>query len=252
LQWEYTYSKGLRQTDNGTDFTLTPMMSYKDTRTERVANLTMVDGGKVTGTIDMTYRGAGALQWRQRALTGDEESLRHGLRTSLEEMLPKTLEVKVEKIDNLADYEKPLMVKFEVKGEVGTPTGKRLVVPVDLFTVSNREKFTQDKRDMAVYFSYPETVVDALRINLPATMSVEAVPTVSKLTMSNIALYSMEATPAADNVIVRRTSLFGEILVPVKEYPELRTYYSQFQAKDQESIVLKVAAPVAASMGNSQ
>src|SRR5665213_1101836 len=75
LQWEYTYSKGLRQTDNGTDFALTPPMSYKDTRTDRVANLTMAEDGKVTGTIEMTYRGAEALRLRQQALRGDEESL---------------------------------------------------------------------------------------------------------------------------------------------------------------------------------
>ncbi|HEY5330400.1 MAG TPA: DUF3857 domain-containing protein [Acidobacteriaceae bacterium] len=249
LQWEYTYSQGMRQTDTGTDFALTPPMSYKDTRTDRVANLTMAEDGKVTGTIDMTYRGATALHWRQQALRGDEESLRHGLRTSLEELLPKTLEVKVVSIDNLTDYEKPLAVKFEAKGTVGTPTGKRLVLPVDLFTASEHAEFTQEKRDLAVYFHYPQTVLDAQRINLPATMSVEAVPPAGKLTMPHTAVYSLEATSAANNVTVRRTFLFGEILVLPKDYPELRTYYSQFQAKDQESIVLKVA-PTVASGGN--
>ena len=246
LEWEYTYSRGMRQTDTGTDFALTPGMSYKDTKTERVANLTMAEDGKISGTIDMTYYGATALRWRQQTLRGDEESLRHGLRTSLEEELPKTMEVKVSQIDNLTDYDKPLKVKFEAKGTVGTPTGKRLVLPVDLFTTSERATFTQEKRDVAVYFHYPETVVDAVRINLPATMSVEAVPPVSKLTIPNTALYTLEATPAANNITVRRTSLFGEIVVMPKDYPQLRTYYSQFQAKDQESIVLK-AAPAAAA-----
>jgi len=249
LQWEYTYAQGMRQTDNGTDFAMTPSMSYKDTRTDRVANLTMADDGKVTGTIDMTYRGATALRWRQQALRGDEESLRHGLQTSLEEILPKTLELKVKSIDNLTDYEKPLVVKFETTGTIGTPTGKRLVVPVDLFTASERAQFTQEKRDLAVYFHYPETVLDAMRINLPATMSVEAVPPGGKLGMPNLAAYTLEATPAASNVTVRRSFLFGDILVVAKDYPELRKYYSQLQAKDQESIVLKVA-PAVASGGN--
>jgi TonB family protein len=242
LQWEYTYSRGLRQTDTGTEFALTPQMSYKDTRTARVANLTMAEDGSVTGTIDMTYQGAPALRWRQQALRGDEESLKKGLRTSLEEMLPKTLEVKVESIENLTDYEKPLLVKFEANGTVGTPTGKRLVVPVDLFTASDHATFPQEKRDLAVYFHYPETVADALRINLPATMSVEAVPTASKLSMPGLAAYAMDPTSAPSNVTVRRTFVFGGILVSAKDYPELRTYYSQFQAKDQESIVLKVGA----------
>jgi hypothetical protein len=247
LEWEYTYSQGLRQTDGGTDFAMTPAMQYKDTHTSRTANLKMAEDGTVSGTINMIYEGAGALRWRQQALRGDEESLRHGLRTSLEEMLPKTLEVKVSSIDNLKDYEKPLTVKFETKGTIGTSTGKRLVLPVDLFLVSDTVKFPQEKRELPVYFPYPEMVQDALRINLPPTMTVEAVPTASKLGMPNLAAYTLNATAAPTNVTVRRDFIFGDIMVNVKDYPELRKFYSGFQAKDQESVVLKVGSAVASS-----
>jgi hypothetical protein len=248
LEWEYTFVEGMRQTDNGTDFAMTPGDSYKDIKTARVANLTMTEDGKVRGTISMSYEGQTAVRWRQRALTGDEESLRHGLRTALEQSLPKTLEVKVESIENLKDYEKPLIVKFDAKGTLGTPTGKRLVLPVDLFEAEERAPFSQEKRDIPVYFHYPETINDALRINLPATMTVEAVPAESKLGMPNLAAYTLTSVVAPTSVTVRRSFLFGGIIVLAKEYPTLRTFYSQFQAKDQESIVLKVAPAATASV----
>jgi hypothetical protein len=247
MAWQNTMAEGMRQTDNGTDFGGTPGDSYKDNTTARVANLTMAGDGSVTGTIDMSYTGASALRWRHTALRGDEESLRHDLETSVGEMLPKSLEVKVKSIGNLTDYEKPLEVKLSATGTVGTPTGKRLVVPVDLFLVADRVSFPGEKRELPVYFHYPEMVQDALRINLPPTMAVEAVPAASKLGIDGQAIYSMETTSAPANVTIRRRFLFNPLVVPAKDYTTLRNFYSQFQAKDQESIVLKQGTAVAAS-----
>ena len=248
LAWQNTMAQGMRQTDGGTEFSGTAGDSYKDNTTVRVANFTMVQDGTVTGTIDISYNGASALRWRHQALRGDEESLRKDLRTALEGMLPKSLEVKVRSIDNLREYEKPLEVKFSATGTVGIPTGKRLVLPVDLFMVDERVSFPGEKRELPVYFHYPETMRDALRINLPPTMTVEAVPATSKLAMTGQAIYSMEASSAATNVTVRRTFLFNPVVVLVKDYSTLRSFYSQFQAKDQESIVLKMAPATTASV----
>ncbi len=55
------------------------------TQSDRVANLKMDATGLITGKIDMTYSGPAALRWRHAALRGDDESLKHELRSSLEE-----------------------------------------------------------------------------------------------------------------------------------------------------------------------
>ena len=239
LPWQNTFVQGLRQVDGGTDFALTVADNYKENKTERVANLTMDDHGGITGKINLKFTGAPALHWRQQALKGDEESIKHSLRTTLEEMLPKTLEVKVADIHGLDDYEKPLTVDYDVKGTIGTPTGKRLVLPVDLFRAGAAATFTHEKREVAVYFHYPQSVQDALRINFPSTISVEGSPAASKFDITGSAAYDLTVTPAATNVTVRRNYLFNEIITPPKDYAQLRSFYSQFEAKDQESIVLK-------------
>lgn len=249
LQWNYTYVAGLRQVDGGgTAIAQTPSVVYKDNAIGRVANLKMTEEGQITGTIKMTYTGAPALEWRQRSLRGDEESLRHGLRSSVESLLPKTLDVKLSSITYLKEYDRPLEVVFDVTGRIGTHTGKRLVIPVDLFTVNDHATFPQEKRDMAVYFHYPQVDQDALRINFPATMQLEGVPADHKDAMTGLSQFTRTAESGPTFVTVRRMYAFGGILVPKEEYPALRKYYSSFEAKDQESIVLKMATPSNASV----
>jgi len=251
LEWENTNVSGVRQLDSGTGFANTPGEAYTANKTARVANLTMDEHGAVAGKINLSFTGNEALHWRQRALRGDDESIKHALRTHLEESLPKTLQPTVDSVTNLEDYEKPLLVEYKVVGTLGTPTGKRLVLPVDLFTAQSRATFPDEKRDIAVYFHYPQVVEDALRINLPKNLTLEATPATARFDIKGIGMYTMKLEPAATNVTVRRLYAFNDILTPVAEYPTLRTFYSQFEAKDQESIVLKqVPVESAAPAGN--
>jgi len=252
LGWEHTFMPmmALRQTDDGTAFVSTPGDGYAANKTIRVANLTMDETEQIKGTVEMTFTGAPALRWRQASLRGDTESLKRNLRLNLEGILPKTLEVEVASIENLADYEKPLKVSYSVKGTLGTPTGKRLVLPADLFTASDVAMFPHEKRERAVYFHYPEAMQDALRINLPKNWTVEAVPEAGKYELPKLGHYDMTITQTPANFTTRRNFVFGDFLVPSEGYGPLHTFYSQFEAKDKESVILKPAATAAVPAGN--
>ncbi|HTV07424.1 MAG TPA: DUF3857 domain-containing protein [Candidatus Aquilonibacter sp.] len=249
LAWQHTFVKGLRQKGNETEFADTPGDGFRANEIDRVANLNMDASGQITGKIDLAYNGAQALRWRHAALRGDEDSLKHELRVSLENLIPHSLEVKEVTVSNLTDYEKPLLVSYTVAGTAGTWTGKRLVLPADLFTARERATFPHEKRDIAVDFHYPARTLDALRINFPSTFTVEAAPSVSKLAMEHLAAYGMSVVAAPANFTTRREYDFGEVFVLPSEYSQLRTFYSQFEANDQQSIVLKsTAAPAVAAM----
>jgi hypothetical protein len=251
LAWQHTFVRGLRQTEGATGFALTDGDPYKVNRTTRVANLKMDDQGQITGTIDLTLEGAAALRWRQAALRGDDESLKHGLRTHLEAMLPKSLEVKVADIANIDNYEQPLKVSYEVKGTLGTPTGKRLVMPSDLFEAGAAASFPHEKRQNAVYFHYPEFMQDALRVNVPAEFQVEAVPTEGKFNFPTHAVYDMSVTSTPTSFTTRRNFGQADILYTVSDYTALRMFYSQLESKDQESVVLKPASSPQAAVASS-
>jgi hypothetical protein len=242
VAWQHTWVQGLRQKGSETAFAEAPESSYKDNALLRIANLNMDATGKVTGTIDMTYMGAPALHWRHASLRGDDESLKHELRTSLEGLIPGSLEVKEVAVSNVADYENPLTVTFTVEGGVGTWTGKRLVVPADLFLVNHKATFPHEKREVAVDFDYPSQTRDALRINFPSSFSVEAAPSAAKYGLQQSAVYGMTVDTTPTSLITRRDYACNGIIVLPADYPQLRSFFSQFETNDQQSVVLKTTA----------
>jgi len=242
LAWKHTATGGLRQTDGGTMLSGTSSESYADSGVDRVANLKMDERGSVSGPVNLTFRGLSALKWRQKALTDDEETVEREMKESVERMLPAGMEVKVLSIDKLTEYEAPLAVKLEVKGPIGSSTGKRLVITGDLFEANTKATFAHEKRELAVYFPYSYTARDAIRINFPPGFQVESVPPDGAATMPKMAVYNLKAAPDATGVTIRRNLYLAEILYKPEEYPDLRKFYSQFEAKDQEPVVLKVAA----------
>ncbi len=239
LAWQHEFVTGLRQKGNETAFQDVPGDGYKSNTVSRVANLTMDTAGLVSGKIDMGYVGPAALRWRHAALRGDEESLKHELRSSLEAVIPHTLEIKNITVSNLADYENSLKVSYAVEGTIGSWTGKRLVVPADLFFVNHKATFPHEKREIAVAFNYPQLVLDALRINFPSNFSIEAAPPTARYSFEKQAAYGMTVESAPTSFTTRREYAFGDVIVLPTEYTQLRTFYSQLETNDQQSIVLK-------------
>lgn len=239
LAWQHTFVQGLRQKGNETAFEQTPGEPYTTNLTTRIANLKMSADGQITGRIDLGFTGSPGLRWRHVALTGDDESLKHDLRDSIEEMLPHTLQVKDITIANVADYEKPLNVTVTVEGTVGTWTGKRLMMPADLFLINDKATFPHEKREIAVDFHYPQDVKDAVRISFPANLSIEATPSAAKYQIPQTGAYMMSVESSPTYFTTRREYAFNEIIILPKDYPQLRSFYSQLETNDQQSIILK-------------
>ncbi len=239
LAWQHTLVEGLRETNKASEFGTTPGDDFNYNRMERVANLNMDDNGQITGRIDLNFSGSPAVKWRHKALIGDAESLHHALQSYLEGMVPTSLQVKVDKIENLQDYEQPLKVSFQVTGALGVHAGNRLIMPSDLFESRSAATFPDDKRQEPVYFPYAQYHADALRVNLPERWVVEAIPAKARYDFSGREAYEMLVTQNAGGFTTRRERFQIELLVAPKDYAALRGYYSQFESQDQASVVLK-------------
>jgi Domain of Unknown Function with PDB structure (DUF3857)/Transglutaminase-like superfamily len=250
LSWKHTYAEGIRQTDGGTAYAQTPGEPYTFSRTERIANLAIDQKGVVTGTITMRYSGDPGLRWRQRALTGDATSLEREVRTSVERLMPQGIEVKVTSIANVESYEQPLIANLEIKGSLGSSTGKRLLLPGDIFETNSKPSFPHEKRTIPVYFQYPHVVQDAVRIKFPETLAVESLPTGDKSTFEKYAAYTMSTESTATSFTVRRNYVLGDIVFTPEQYSNLRAFYSKMENKDQETVVLTSAPNKATPTGN--
>ncbi len=252
VAWEHAGSAGLRETEGGTAVAGVPPESYKTAHVQRVADLTLDEHGEASGTVKMTYNGDPALHWRQESLRGDTTSLKEDLKTSMERLLPGGMEVKVTNMQDLENPDKPLVVEFDVKGAIGSPTGKRLLIQANLFQVNATPTFPNSKREQAVVLEYPSFYQDAVRIKYPATMAIESVPAAATEKLKTAALYGSSVKEGAGSVTFYRNLMVGEDVFPVSEYPELRAFYGKVETKDQEPMVLihagvraGVVAPVA-------
>ena len=250
LEWKHSQTSGLRQVDGGTGSLETPGEPYTYSKILRIADLTMDEHGEVSGIVKMTYVGSPALQWRQRALIGDDESLKRELRNHVESLMPAGADIKVTSIDKLEDYDQPLVVNLQFKGAIGSATGKRLLVPADLFEANTKPTFPHEKRDIPVYFSYALINQDAVRIKFPPSFSIESLPASDKMSFQKFAVYSLNSESTPNSFTIRRDYFLGEIYYKTEEYPELRGFYSKMENKDQETVILTTTANKPTPAGN--
>ena len=249
LAWKHSLAQGVRQVDGGTAIATTPSEPFTASRTQRSANFTMNEHGEVTGTVKMIWTGAPALRWRQASLRGDITSLNRDLREAVERLMPGGMEVKVTGIEQLNDYEQPFTVNYEVKGGIASSTGKRLLLPGDIFEANSKPTFPHAQRETPVYFNYPCVVQDAVRVNFPAALVLESLPASEKLPFQKSAVYSLSTESTATSLTVRREFDLGKILYSAAEYADLRAFYNKLETKDQETAVLKAATPSGAGVG---
>jgi hypothetical protein len=243
LAWQHTYVGGMRQTDSGPAMLqATPAAGYKDSVTQRVADLVMDKDGSVSGPVSIIFTGAPALQWRQRALRTDDEGIHQRFKQALEALLPPGVQVEVKSIDKLTDYNDKLAVRYEIKGNLGSITGKRIILPVDLFEAATKEAFPQQKRVLPVYFDYSFDKQDVTRIRFPAGFKVESAPPASQDMYLKSALNSLNVQSAPNSIIIRRNEVMADVSVPAAEYPQLKAYYSKMEQRAQESLVVSTAA----------
>jgi hypothetical protein len=245
LAWKHTVADGLRQTDGGTTINQVPNEPYTASRVQRVADLTMDEHGEATGKLTVTWNGNPALDWRQTYLIGDLEGLKRELRTSMEDLLPNGMDVKVTGIDSVDDYEQPLIVHYEVKGAIASSTGKRLLVPGDIFEVNAKPTFVEEKRQEPVLFHYAHAVQDVVRVKYPASLALESAPADERVPLDKVAVYVLKTESTPTSITVRREFDLGTVLFKLDEYPSLRAFYNKLETKDQEPVVLKAAAPAA-------
>ena len=242
LTWQHSLVGGLAQTDGVPQLISTPGPTYQDAHIKRIADLSLDEQGVATGSVTLEYTGDSALVWRHDALRGDETSVRAALRRHLEGELPGGLEIRVETIDNLAQSDLPLKVTYFVKGAIGSPTGKRLLVPANLFETNSKPRFPEPKRDLPIDMHYPSYTQDAVRLTLPDSLAIESAPVGSQATIAGTAAFSTRSTAAPHAITLYRNFTMGRSLFESSAYDQLRGFYGKVEAGDQETLVLTRAS----------
>jgi hypothetical protein len=242
LAWTHSGVEGLREQAGGlAAIAQTPQGNYADSQTQRTGDVVLEADGKAHGVLQVTWMGIRALEWRQKAIVQDETEVKSAMKHWLEGRIEPGMSVELSSIDNLADYEKPLIAHFAVQGMLGTTTGGRLSLPSVFFEAQSKSLFPDAKRETPVDLHFGERVLDGVRIQLPPDVNVESTPKEAQFALRDEASYRSRVDVQGRVVMLRRKFDLTTPFFPVKDYEELRSFYSNIAATDQQQVLLQKA-----------
>jgi hypothetical protein len=247
LAWHHSSASGIRQTANGSEIAQAAGLDYKDTRMQRVAILGIGADGVAGGTVTLSYTGQEATALREREIGASTAETKQRFEDSVRSMLPGGMSLHLIRTENLTDGEKPLTAIFAVDGPVGTITGHRLLVSEDLLRGDEREQFASPTRKNGIYFQYPYAATDYVQLQLDPTLKLEALPQTQKSVVLGAFAYTLAASSKGDVVTASRSVAMGAILVPTADYAQIRSFFGDLRAADQNQLLF-TRTPVAASM----
>jgi hypothetical protein len=244
LHWDHASAGGVRQVDGGTTMGASGSVAYKDTQIARYAELKLDSDYKLQGQIRMTLSGSEALHWRQHILLTDEEQAKKDFEDALQKDMPAGVVVKTNHFIGVTDYDHTFMVVLDVSGQMGTATGKRIIIPGTFFEANAKPLFALEKRESPVELHFPYVVSDSVTLTLPPGFTVESVPKDAEIPLPDFANYSAKYKGTDTAYGYSRRMILANVLYSRNEYPQLKDFYAKANAQDQQQVVLHaVAAP---------
>lgn len=238
LAWEKTNVPGIR-VSKGTDpvWVMTPQSAPETSVTKRAADL-RIDGETLTGKVVVTYTGQNALSRRLRVLADDDAERTKDFEDEAKRWFADGATVKLASLTGAKTFDEPLVATYDVTlPNLVSAAGSRTVVPISVFATNGRNPFAPTTRTHPIYFPYPNTEEDEVRLTVPETLKVSAVPPPSNLNAGSLG-YSSEATSDANSVTLKRKMFVNVMLIDAKNYNPLRNFYSAVLTADQKPLVL--------------
>jgi hypothetical protein len=141
----------------------------------------------------------------------------------------------------LSDENSNLMVRMKVTGSLGTATGKRLVLPLSIFSAGSRDPFTSSHREEPIDLQYPFLEKDQVTLHLPPGFQVESVPSDARVDLPQNAVYLSHAAADGQTITFTRSYVLANMLYGAAEYNKLKGFFDDVSNKDRAQAVLRVA-----------
>jgi Transglutaminase-like superfamily len=240
LSWNHTLAGGIEEDAKSPIYT--PSNLTKDAITAHAADLTLDARGAVTGTVKIMMNGPQALHWRQLNLTADREEVKKQFNESLQSLLPEGVAGEVTAFQGLDTSAGYLAIAVKVSGQLGSATGKRLMLPGFFFSTGAHPQFVaEEKRTAAVDLHFAEQVIDDAIYHLPSGYTVEGSPQPVQLPWPDHAALVVKTAPGPGVIEIKHIFARAFVLLDPREYPALRDYYQKIAANDQQQLVLTAA-----------
>lgn len=240
LPWSETSVKGLRLDKDGGSWVETTLPESAESRIERKAELKLSqETGELEGKLTVTYTGLEALSRRVNERNEDDTEHKKFLEDEVKEFVPTGIEVELTNKPEWKSSDPKLVAEFSLKipGWVSS-AGRRVLLPVGIFSGPEKHMFDHANRENAIYFEYPSQRLDDVTVELPAGWQVSSLPPAAGQN-GHIVGYTMKAENNGGKVHVSRTLNIDFLVLETKYYSALRKFYQEVRSGDEEQIVLQ-------------
>lgn len=245
LPWVETGVQGIRLDKDGGTWVQTSVPLPHDSEIQRKGELNLSDTGDLAGKITVTYTGLEAWQRRVEKRLSDDAERKKFLEDELKESIPAACDVDLTNQPDWKNSSTPLVADFTLKipGWV-SGAGRRALLPVGLFSATEQHMFDHAERVHPVYFQFPFERHDDIAIDLPLGWQISTTPKPQKLDAKAIT-YSLEAKNDNTAIHLNRQLDVDIVLVPVKDYANLRQIFHIVRTGDEEQVILQPGASTA-------
>jgi hypothetical protein len=247
LPWSETAVKGLRLDKEGGSWVTTSLPESSASRIERKADLKLRDDGALEGKLTITFSGLEALYRRIEQRNEDEASRKKFLEDQVKEYIPAGVDVELTNNPDWGSSTEKLVAEYDLKvpGWV-SGAGRRALLPVGLFSATEKHLFDHANRVHPIYFSYPSAKIDDVTIDLPLGWQVSSLPPVQDLD-AKAAVYNLKVENNKGTLHLTRRLKMDLLMVEVKLYPTLRNFFQVVRTGDEQQIVLQPGAAAASN-----
>jgi hypothetical protein len=245
LPWPETAAKGMKLDKDGGSWATTTVPDSAESQIQRKADLKLNLEGGLEGKVVLTFTGLEAWSWRLREHLQDDEARKKELEEALQSYIPASAEVELLKQPEWKSSEQPVVAEFQVKipGWV-SGAGKRAMMPVGLFSASEKDLFTHSNRVHPIFFNYPYQKNDDVTVELPEGWSVSTIPNALDKDAKG-AEYKLKVDDQKRSVHITRSVRSDLVAVPKDSYEALRVFFSVVRSGDEQQIVLQPGAVAA-------
>ncbi|HEV8385790.1 MAG TPA: DUF3857 domain-containing protein [Candidatus Acidoferrales bacterium] len=253
LPWYEADTEGIVLSGEGDPFIRTGRSTSDDAVVERKLDVKLDgEGNSLSGTLAFKFTGQEALNWRLSLLNEDEPARRKEIEDFVKEQLPAGSTVEVAGVVNQEAVNEPLLINTRVQiPQFTTRAGRRVLLPAGVLQTQSKNQFQSTTRHHPVYFRHPYRLLDDVRIELPAELTVENLPQPKSENIATLVFdskYERSPAPAGHSETVLhflRKQEIGTYYFPASNYHQLREFFARVHAADEQQVVLVPAQPVA-------
>jgi transglutaminase-like putative cysteine protease len=247
LPWGETGVTGLKLDKDGGSWVKTTLPESALSRIGRKAEMKLSDDGTLAGKVTVTFSGLEAMSRRLEERNEDQAERKKYLEDQLREYIPAGVDVELTNKPEWSEASVPLVAIYDLKVPGwASAAGHRALVPVGLFSATEKQLFEHANRVHPVYFHYPFQKEDDVSIDLPLGWKVSSVPKELNRDAKAVA-YVLKVQDDKGTLHLKRVLRCDLLMIEAKLYPTLRTFFQTVRTGDEEQVIVQPGAAAAAA-----